>query len=159
MFSLRTDVWILLGLLAAVILLGMAGNLLAAEGFEPLLTDIQLPLQILFLGLVLALALAFVPVMVKLVIGFQLRAGNGDLALVKSVAARQKMVIWALWILMLAGLAAALPAMIRDGFFSAGAAGAGCLGAVGAFSSLLAAFGAAGAASGFIGFSGAGGVP
>jgi hypothetical protein len=67
------------------------------------LTDIQLPLQILFLGLVLALALAFVPVMVKLVIGFQLRAGNSDLALVRSAAARQNAIIWALWILMLAG--------------------------------------------------------
>ncbi|HEX4572349.1 MAG TPA: hypothetical protein VH184_18095 [Dongiaceae bacterium] len=87
-----------------------------------MLTDIQLPLQILFLGLVLALALAFVPVMVKLVIGFQLRAGNSDLALVRSAAARQNAIIWALWILMLAGLAVALPAMIRDGFFSAGAA-------------------------------------
>ena len=89
MFSLRTHVWIFLGLLAAVILLGMAGNLLAAEGFQPVLTEIQLPLQILFLGLVVALALAFVPVMVKLVIGFGLRAGNGDLALVRSAAARQ----------------------------------------------------------------------
>jgi len=122
MFSLRTHVWIFLGLLAAVVLLGMAGNLLAATGFQPALTEIQLPLQIVFLGLVVALALAFVPVMVKLVIGFQLRAGNGDLALVKSVATRQKAVIWALWILMLAGLAVALPAMIRDDFFSAGAA-------------------------------------
>jgi hypothetical protein len=122
MFSLRTHVWIFLGLLAAVILLGVAGNLLAAAGFQPLLTDIQLLLQILFLGLVLALALAFVPVMVKLVIGFQLRAGNSDLALARSVAARQKALIWVLWTLMLAGLGAALPAMIRDGFFSAGAA-------------------------------------
>jgi hypothetical protein len=120
MFSLRTHVWIFLGLLGAVILLGMAGNLLAAEGFQPVLTEIQLPLQILFLGLVLALALAFVPVMVKLVIGFQLRAGNSDLPVVRSVAARQKALIWVLWILMLAGLAAALPAMIRDGFLSAG---------------------------------------
>ena len=122
MYSLRTHVWIFLGLLAAVVLLGLAGNLLAAAGFQPALTELQLPLQILFLGLVVALALAFVPVMVKLVIAFQLRAGNGDLALVRSVATRQKAVIWVLWILMLAGLAVALPAMIRDGFFSAGPA-------------------------------------
>ena len=89
MYSLRTHVWIFLGLLAAVVLLGLAGNLLAAAGFQPALTELQLPLQILFLGLVVALALAFVRVMVKLVIAFQLRAGNGDLALVRSAAARQ----------------------------------------------------------------------
>ena len=40
MYSLRVHVWIFLGLLAAVILLGMAGNLLAAEGFQPMLDRI-----------------------------------------------------------------------------------------------------------------------
>ena len=78
MYSLRTHVWILLSLLAAVILLGIGGNILAAEGFQPILDRVQLPLQILFFGLVLGLAFAFIPVMVKLVIGFQVKA-NAEL--------------------------------------------------------------------------------
>src|SRR5262249_57437450 len=86
MFSLRTHVWIFLGLLAAIVLLGMAGNLLAATGFQPALTEIQLPLQIVFLGLVVALALAFLPVMGKLLDGFQLPARHGDPALGKTLA-------------------------------------------------------------------------
>src|SRR5262245_61713389 len=118
MFSLRTHAWIFFGLLAAIMLLGIGGNLLAAAGFQPAGSWLQLPVQILFLGLVLALALSFVPFMVKLVIGAQQKAGNGDRALVQSLAVRQNAIIWVLWILMLGGLAAALPTMIADGFFA-----------------------------------------
>ncbi|HSY88006.1 MAG TPA: hypothetical protein VLA85_15670, partial [Verrucomicrobiae bacterium] len=116
MYSLRVHVWIFLGLLAAVILLGMAGNLLAAEGFQPMLDRIQLPLRILFFGLVLALAFSFIPVMVKLVIGFQIKA-NAELPVVRSVAALQNKIIWGFWILLALGLAVALPAAIQDDFF------------------------------------------
>ena len=116
MYSLRVHVWIFLGLLAAVILLGIAGNLLAAEGFQPMLDRIQLPLRILFFGLVLALAFSFIPVMVKLVIGFQVKA-NAELPVVRSVAALQNKIIWGFWILLALGLAVALPAAIQDDFF------------------------------------------
>ena len=116
MYSLRTHVWILLGLLAAVILLGIGGNILAAEGFQPMLDRVQLPLQILFFGLVLALVFAFIPVMVKLVIGVQVKA-NAELAVVRSLAAQQNKIIWGIWILLALGLAVAIPAAIQDGFF------------------------------------------
>jgi hypothetical protein len=121
MYSLRVHVWIFLGLLAAVILLGMAGNLLAAEGFQPMLERIQLPLRILFFGLVLALAFSFIPVMVKLVIGFQVKA-NAELPVVKAVAAQQNKIIWGFWILLALGLALALPAAIQDDFFGSASA-------------------------------------
>ena len=124
MFSLRTHAWILFGLLAAIMLLGIGGNLLAAAGFQPAGTWLQLPVQILFLGLVLALALAFVPFMVKLVIGAQLKAGESDKPVVKSLVAGQNAIIWVLWILMLGGLAVASPTMIEDGFFAASPAAA-----------------------------------
>jgi hypothetical protein len=116
MYSLRVHVWIFLGLLAAVILLAMAGNLLAAEGFQPMLDRIQLPLRILFFGLVLALAFSFIPVMVKLVLGFQVKA-NAELPVVRNVAALQNKIIWGFWILLALGLAVALPAAIQDNFF------------------------------------------
>ena len=81
-----------------------------------MLDRIQLPLQILFFGLVLALAFAFIPVMVKLVIGFQVKA-NAELPVVRSVAALQNKIIWGFWILLALGLAVAIPAAIQDGFF------------------------------------------
>ena len=128
MLSLRVHAWIFLGLLATVMLLAVAGNLLIAAGFSPAQNEVELPVKILFFALTVALAFAFVPVMVKLVIGFQVRAGNGERALVKAAAARETGIIWALWVLMAAGLAVGLPAAIRDGFFGISSASSAELG-------------------------------
>jgi len=124
LLGLRTHVWIFVGFLAAVILLGIGGNILAAEGYQPMLNRIQLPLQILFFGLVLGLVFSFIPVMVKLVVGAQVKA-NGELAVVRGLAAQQNKIIWGFWILLALGLAVALPAAIQDGFFGSAATPAG----------------------------------
>ncbi len=120
MFSLRTHIFIFLGLLAAVILLGILGNLLAAAGFQPQLDQAQLPLRVLFLGLVMAMAFAFVPVMVLAVTGFQTRIGNDKVPTVGLVVRRRAAIVWALWALLAAGIGVALPAAIRDGFLTDG---------------------------------------
>jgi hypothetical protein len=117
MLSLRAHVRIFLGLLAATILLAVAGNVLSAAGFQPMLDRLQLPLRILFLGLVLALVLAFVPVMVKLVIGAQVKAGGP----VGGLAAHQGAVIWVFWVLIAAGLVVAVLAAVEDNFLGTSA--------------------------------------
>ena len=116
LLSLRAHLWIFLGLLAGVILLGIAGNLLAAAGYQAMLLRFQVPLRVLFLSLVLALPFAFAPVMVKLVVGFQTRVANGGRPAIRALASHQTTIIWGLWVLLLAGIAVALPAAIKDGF-------------------------------------------
>src|SRR5262249_52686624 len=123
-FSLRIHVWIFLLLLGSLILLAVAGNLLMDAGFGSMLASIQLPLKILFFGLVVAVAFSFVPVMVKLVVGFQIRAGNAGRAAVKAAASHETHIIWVLWLVMAAGLAVGLPAAVDDGFFAASSSAA-----------------------------------
>lgn len=70
------------------------------------------------------LAAALVPLMVKIVVDAQLRIGNGDVPIVRFFDAHRWHVTYAFWALFAAGLAVAMPAMIRDGFFAPETAGA-----------------------------------
>jgi len=70
------------------------------------------------LAFVVLLAAAFVPLMVKIVVDAQLRAGNGDIPIVRFFDTHRWHVTYAFWALFAAGLAVALPTMIRDGFFA-----------------------------------------
>lgn len=75
MLSTRAHVMIFLGLLGALIVFAIAGNALQATGvIKP--EGLGTPFKILFLLLVAALAFSAVPMMVKLVLGFQKRIGN-----------------------------------------------------------------------------------
>lgn len=82
------------------------------------------------LAFVALLAAAFVPLMVKLVVDAQLRAGNGDIPIVRFFDTHRWHVTYAIWALFAAGLAVALPTMIRDGFFAPVQESAGPKGAV-----------------------------
>ncbi len=121
MFSLRTHVIICAALFAALFGIPIVGNVLAAAGLiHPLSGAGQTVAVSFFLALFVAAGLSAVPVMVKLVMGAQERLGNRDAPLIGAMIRRQTMIIWAIWILILAGLAVALPAMVADGFFGPG---------------------------------------
>ncbi len=77
-------------------------------------------------GLVLALAIAMaaVPLMIKLVVDFQLHLGNGEHPVVRFFDSHRWHVTYGFWAVYLLGLAVALPAMIKDGFFTPRPAGA-----------------------------------
>src|SRR5262249_25538350 len=79
LLSLRFYLWIFLGFLAALILLAVGGNLLAAAGWQPALDPLRLPLQVLFFGLLLGLVFSSIPLMVKFVLGAQGKAGRGEM--------------------------------------------------------------------------------
>lgn len=116
MFSLRTHAIIFGALMALIIVIASLGNALVAEG-ETLPEPLQLPAQVLFLGLVIALALAAVPVMVKAVIAAQVAAGNAQRPMIKAVMANQTRIIVAMWAIMILGTAIAIPAAVQDGLF------------------------------------------
>jgi hypothetical protein len=119
MLSLRTHALICLGFLAALIAVAAGGNALAASGMIKDPAAIRLPGLILIFGLFLAFGFSAVPVMVLSVLRPR-GGGPPD----KGMAAAQKVITWAMWALMAAGLVIALPAMVKDGFFSPGGPGA-----------------------------------
>jgi hypothetical protein len=119
MFSLRTHTIILGAIFALVIGLAILGNILEAEGVVVSSPAVLRVMQVVFFGLVVALALAAVPVMVKSVIAAQIVAGNAEVPLIKLVNENQTRIIVAMWALMIAGLAVAIPAAIEDGAFDA----------------------------------------
>jgi len=125
MLSLRAHVLICAALLAALVGLAAAGAALEASGALGHPEAFKLPVLVLFVALFLGFGFSTVPVMVKLVLGFQRRIGNQDVALVKAALARESRIIWAMWGVMAAGMAVALPAAFLGGAFGPEVA-AGC---------------------------------
>lgn len=117
MWSLRTHAIIFGALLATIIGLGILGNVLEAAGALPGPPALQITMRIVFLTLVLLLALSAAPVMVKAVIAAQVKAGNAERAPIKAVIDNQDRIIIAMWLIMLAGTAIAIPAAIDGGMF------------------------------------------
>ena len=79
------------------------------------------PVLVMLAGMVVvfAIAAAAVPLMIKLVVDFQVRHGNGEVPLVKFLGAHRMHITYIAWGVYVLGLVVALPAMIKDGFFSA----------------------------------------
>ncbi len=121
MFSLRTHAIICAALFAALFGIAILGNVLAAAGVIHPPSGAGRTLAVsLFFGLFLAAGLSAVPVMVKLVVGAQKTLGNQGVPVIGATIRGQNVIIWAIWALMLAGLAVALPATIAAGFFGPG---------------------------------------
>lgn len=122
MFSLRTHVIISAVLLALLILIPVVGNFLAPGGVQ-VLGPFTRAFQVFYLGLFLAFGLSAIPVIVKTVLGAQVRLGNQDKAPVAAAIRHQNRIIWVMIGLIVAGSAIAIPAMILDGGFDVGAKG------------------------------------
>ena len=121
MFSLRTHALIFGGILALTILLAILGNVLQAAGVTAP-QGFETPAKVVFFTLFLAIGFSAIPLMVKLVLAGQVRIGNADRPLIRTLIAHQGAIIWAMWAVILAGLALAVPAAIDDGFFGESAA-------------------------------------
>jgi hypothetical protein len=121
MFSLRTHAIISGALFAALILLAVLGNLMNSG--RPLKDPaLLMGARILFFGLFLALGFSLVPLMLKIFLAAQVKIGNAELGLIKTLAAHQTTVVWVVWGIFIAGLAIAIPAAINDNFFGPDAA-------------------------------------
>ena len=117
MLSLRTHAVISAGILAAMIALAMIGNALEASGVVLDNPGVRLTAMIVFFGLSAALVFSVVPVMVKLVLGFQAGIGNAGHPAVAGLIAHERIIVFVLWGLIALGLVVAVPAAIIDGAF------------------------------------------
>ena len=104
---------------AALLAIGWGGNLLDALGLVPHDRGIQIAVLALMLGLCVGLAFSAVPLMVLIVLGFQVRIGNAGVPPIRTLIAHQRTIVFVLWGLMAAGLLIAVPAAILDGAFEA----------------------------------------
>jgi hypothetical protein len=128
MYSLRKAVMISGGLFALILVMGWGGTALQASGVLKHPERLQAPMKIIFFTIFIAFAFSLIPTMVKLFLAGQTSIGNADKRLIMLVDRHQVALIWTIWGLWIAGLAVALPTIIRVGFFSdsggAGSAGA-----------------------------------
>jgi hypothetical protein len=116
MLSLRAHRIISGGLFASIITLAAIGNVLHDQGWLPDNSTTQLAARIVFFGLFLLFGFSCIPLMVKLVVNGQIAIGNGDVAIVRAVAAHQTGVVIGFWLFLGVGLVIAIPAAIQDGF-------------------------------------------
>jgi hypothetical protein len=117
MLSLRSHALITGAIFAALLAIGWGGNLLDALGLVPHDRGIQIAVLALMLGLCVGLAFSAVPLMVLIVLGFQVRIGNAGVPLIRTLIAHQRAMVFVLWGLMAAGLLIAIPAAILGGAF------------------------------------------
>ncbi len=121
MFSLRTHAIISGALFAAMILFAIGGNLVT--GGRPLKDPtLMLGAKVLIFGLFLAFGFSLIPLMLKIFLAGQVAIGNGEVGIVKTLAAHQAATVWVIWGLFIAGMAIAIPAAIDDNFFGPEAA-------------------------------------
>jgi len=116
MFSLRTHAIICGALFALLFGIPILGNTLQAMGTAPPPAAFRLTFMIGYMILFLAFGLSAIPVMVMSVLKGQAKIGDG--APFEGLVRHQNKIIWAMWILILAGTAVALPTMIQSGFFT-----------------------------------------
>jgi len=117
MLSLRAHVIICASLFAALLLMVPLAGLLHATGLIKDPAAYKIPAIVIVGGLFAAFAFSAVPVIVKLVLGFQKTIGNQNVPAIRSLLSRENLIIWAMWGLMGAGLLIAIPAAIADGAF------------------------------------------
>jgi hypothetical protein len=120
MFSLRAHAIICASLFAALLMIVPVAGGLQASGLIKDPTTYKIPAMLVVGGLFVAFAFSAVPVMVKLVLGFQRTVGNQDVPVVRTALSRENLIIWVMWALMAAGLLIAVPAAIADGAFGSG---------------------------------------
>jgi uncharacterized membrane protein YGL010W len=114
MLSLRAHAVICAVLFALLFGIPLVGNLLQASGVSPPPGGPLLAFQIFYFTLFLAFGLSAIPVIVMVV----LRGQRGvEAAPIAAMVRNQNVIIWTLWILILAGAAVAIPAAVHDGFF------------------------------------------
>ena len=117
MLSLKSHAIITGGLFAAIIVMAMVGSVLHDNGYIPDSSASQFAVRIIFFALFLAFGFSCIPLMLKLVLAGQIAIGNGEVGIVRIVAAHQTAIVIGFWLFLLLGLAIAIPAAIKDGAF------------------------------------------
>jgi hypothetical protein len=117
MLSLRTHAIITGALFALIVLLAVAGNILEATAIIKRPEQPQTWLLALFFTLFLAFGYSAIPLMLKVFLAGQAWIGNGNVGIIKAMAAHQTATVAGFWLFCTVGLALAVPAAIDDGAF------------------------------------------
>jgi uncharacterized membrane protein len=112
-FSLKTHAVITGALLATMIVLAIAGNVLHDRGYLPDSSATQFAARVIFFALFLAFGFSRIPTMLKFFLAGQIAIGNGDVTIIRAIAAHQAGVVIGVWLFLALGLAIALPAALR----------------------------------------------
>jgi hypothetical protein len=105
------------GIFAAMILAVLIGNAIQQSGMVRNPGALETPVKIAFFALFCLFGFSLIPLIVKVVLGVQVALGNGNVGPIRAAIDHSWWIIAVLWLLMAAGLATALPAAIRQGFF------------------------------------------
>lgn len=118
MLSMRRHVLIFAAVFGAMLAITIGGNILAAAGVIHDLGPFKTRMLILIFALFLASGFAFVPIMVKLVLGAQKKLGNENVRAVAAVLHSERNIVFVLWGLMALGCIIGIPAAIQGGLFN-----------------------------------------
>jgi hypothetical protein len=113
--SVRTFAWFCGGSFAALLIVGWGGNILQASGIVRAPDSLKYPFLAVMFGLLLVFAVSAIPLMVGAVLGFQRTIGNENVPVIRSALSAQNIIVFAIWGLMAAGAAIAIPAAIMNG--------------------------------------------
>ena len=116
--KISTLVFISAGLFGAILLAVIVGDAIVASGAVKNPTAFETPAKIVFFALFVAFGFSLIPLMVALVFGGLDLVGKGlRFQPFQPLISRPGLVVWPIWGIMALGLAVALPAAIRGGFF------------------------------------------
>ena len=118
MLSMRRHVLIFVSVFGAMLAITIGGNILAAAGVIHDMGAFKTPMMVLIFGLFLASGFAFVPIMVKLVLGTQRKLGNENVPVVAAALRAERTIVFVLWGLMALGCIVGIPAAIQGGLFN-----------------------------------------
>ena len=122
MLSTRTWVFVFAGALATTILLALAGRFfLGGENMFEERPALELPMKVAVFSLFLVMGFSGLALMLRLFVAGQRKIGNEAHPLVRLFVEHDTAVMLGLFGLCAAGLALAIPAAIKDGFFGADA--------------------------------------
>ena len=117
--KISTLVFISAGLFGAILLAVIVGDAIVASGAVKNPTAFETPAKIVFFALFVAFGFSLIPLMVALVLGGLDLMGKGlRVQPFQPLISRPGWIVWPIWALMALGLAVALPAAIRAGFFA-----------------------------------------
>ena len=109
-------------IMASVVLLLILFGCFRNFVFEKQITGWEIKNQPVLKGFVIGLLLVFgatmVPAVLKGYLVMQLKAGNGDLSLVRLLRQHSMQAVYAVWVIFFPGFSISLPVMIKQGFFS-----------------------------------------
>lgn len=107
------------GLFGTILLAVIVGDVIQASGAVRNPTSLETPAKIVFFTLFVAFGFSLIPLMVAVVLGGLDLIGKGlKVQAFQPLISRPGWIVWPIWALMALGLAVALPAAIRAGFFA-----------------------------------------